>query len=1196
MSGTQKKTVAVPATTRERQGRATRPDASAWVSANAGSGKTYVLVGRVIRLMLAGTEPGRILCLTYTTAAAANMAGRIFQRLSRFATLDDAALVTELAEIEGLAPEAVPADLLPRARRLFARALETPGGLKIQTIHAFCAALLAQFPLEANVAGRFTVIDDQLAAELTEEGLARVLARAGRTPDSEPGRALALLVSRLSDGGIADLVRDLIGRREVLREWLTACGGVSGAMAALGTALGLKPGDDAAGLARRFFSDCRLAPPALARLGEALAADPKKSPTAARRLESLTVFRDPARPFEERRTAWEDLLFGADGEPRDFSRALTKAVANAVAGLEDDFCAEQARVQALGDRFTALRAVEATHALVTLAEGVLAHVEDEKRRRGLIDYADQVARAADLLTREDAAAWVRYKLDRSVEHILVDEAQDTSPVQWRVIRALAEEFFAGEGSPHSRRTIFAVGDEKQSIYGFQGAAPEEFARMRKAFGHEAAGAGQTFNDVELHLSFRSTPDVLAAVDQVFSRPQAYEGLTETPGATSHSTVRGGEPGLVELWPPEAPEKSPPPEGWLAALDAAPVADPQGRLAARIADTIAAWLREGACLAGGRPMRAGDILVLVRKRGPFVAAVNRALKQRGVPVAGADQIVLSDHIAIQDLIALAGALLLPEDDLTLAAVLKSPLVGLGEDDLYALAHDRPGTLWAALEARAGEPALAAAFGRLARWREAIGRVRPFEFFAAVLGPDGGRTAFLARLGPEVEEALDAFLSAALAHEQDDAATMQSFLAWFTAYPFRVRRETETEPREVRVMTVHGAKGLEAPVVFLVDSGGPAVVTQHEPKIIAVPLQETLSGPLTGLVWAPTKDMRPARAAARLDDWRRRTAEEYRRLLYVGLTRAADQLIVCGWQPVRGLAAGSWGELIRSGLAGYLEEATDILGHPVQRWRRPEAPAPAPAGPAAAAPAAGDAPARPAPHWMDAPAGPAPQVPRAVSPSSALSLADAEPDDALAAFSAPLPGAGSDGAALALARGRMVHRAMELAGGLAFADAAERRETLTRLITREAGLLPQAAAGGAPLAARLVAEVMAILDDPAFAPLFGPGGRSEVPLTGRLIARSGEEIEISGRIDRLMVEESRVLILDFKTDRAVPAGAHAVPETHLAQMALYRALIARLYPGHAVEAALLYTAAPLLLPLPPAALDAIAARLLAPGANA
>ncbi|SHO64901.1 DNA helicase/exodeoxyribonuclease V, subunit A [Pseudoxanthobacter soli DSM 19599] len=1201
----------IPPHTRAAQANATDPLASAWVSANAGSGKTYVLVGRVVRLLLAGTDPGRILCLTYTTAAAANMAQRVFDQLAKFAVLGDADLALALEKIEGRVPDA---NGLASARRLFARALETPGGLKIQTIHAFCASLLAQFPLEANVAGRFTVIDDQMAAELVEAGLAVVLRRVAAEPEGDLGRMLNLLVGRLTDGSLREMVGELVARREILRAWLRESGGVEGAVGALAPALGLRPGDSLDSLVRAFCDGCAIPFEALTRLGEALASGGKR---AGDRLADLTLYRDPAVEAGARQTAWMRMLFDSKGLPRGFEAALTKPVAAKVADLAPAFEAEQARVTDLLDRLTAARAMESTRALVTLADAVLDHVEGEKRRRGLIDYSDQVARAADLLTRTDAAAWVRYKLDRGVEHILVDEAQDTSPLQWRVVRSLAEEFFAGESAFGGRRTMFAVGDEKQSIYGFQGAAPEEFARMRRDFRARSEGAALPFHNVELHLSFRSTPDVLAAVDAVFADPAAHAGLTSPSLPPVHEAIRRAEPGLVEIWPPVAPAEREADDDWLAALDRLSPASPQAIVAERIADTIARWMERGERLSNGRRIAPGDILVLVRKRGPFVEAVSRALKRRGVPVAGADQIVLSDHIAVMDLVALGRVLLLPADDLNLAAVLKGPLFGVDETTLFELAHGRTGTLWAALAARAANDAAAAAIlERLEGWRARLDRIRPFELYAGVLGRDGGRAAFLARLGPEADDVLDAFLSAALSHESTEPPTLEGFLAWFTARPFRVRRETETNPREVRVMTVHGSKGLEAPVVFLVDGGGPPVHAQHDPKIVAVPLAPPEAEAAPGLVWAPSKALRPAAVERRIVEERERAAAEYRRLLYVAMTRAADRLYVCGWSPKNGPAEQSWTAMVARGLAPAAVAATDHAGRQVLRWRKPDGadedgwmrgegnagpgqagPEPITGrrehGPVDAIPPAEDVAADGAtpapaalPPWLLAAPPPVPPAPRAVTPSSALSLADAEDGEDTPFPTVAVPGAGETAA---LARGRLIHRAMELiaAGGISGGDAM--RAAIDRLAEADPAL-----AGDAPEAVehrrRIADEILAVTADPAFAPLFSAAGRSEVTLAGRLTARSGEPIEVSARIDRLVVEDGRVVVVDFKTDRRVPDGASDVPETHLAQVALYRALVRRLFPGRAVEAALLYTAGPRLIVLPPGAIDAAAARLI------
>lgn len=1164
----------VPADTAARQARATDPAASAWVSANAGSGKTYVLVERVVRLLLAGTDPGRILCLTYTTAAAANMSQRVFDRLAAFATASDETLAAVLARIEG---RPIEPRTLKAARRLFARALETPGGLKIQTIHAFCASLLAQFPLEANVAGRFSVIDDQLAAELVEAGTAALLRRIAEDPADEDGHALDVLIPHLTDLRFRGAIADVLERREAFRAWVRERGGLDGALAALRAGLDLGPDDTPETVGADILGGCLFAPAELTALADALAAGGK---TANERAEDIRRFRTPGSDAT-RRAAWTRFLFDSKGEPRAFARAMTKAIAERFAASSATYEAEQARVAALADREVAARAFTATAALMRLASHVLDHVEAEKQRRGLLDYADQVARAADLLSRADAAAWVRYKLDRGVEHILVDEAQDTSPLQWKVVTSLAEEFFSGAGGSREDRTIFAVGDEKQSIYGFQGAAPEEFARMRALFSKAAADALGAFHDVRLHLSFRSTLDVLGAVDRVFADPAAHEGLTSPPEPTVHEAIRGAEPGYVELWPPEAAERVEQPDDWRAPLDRMAPASPPKVVADRIASTIAAMIAGGDRLADGRRIAAGDVIVLVRKRGPFVEALSRALKAAGVPVAGADQIVLSDHIAVMDLVALGNVLTLPDDDLSLAALLKSPLFDFDEEALFALAHGRTGRLYDALAG--GDAAAQAAHARLESWRGRVDRERPFELYSGILGREGGRRRFLARLGSEAEEALDAFLTSTLAYEQVEAPTLEGFLGWFTASPFKVKREVETAPREVRIMTVHGAKGLEAPVVFLVDNGEPPVNARHDPSLVDIPLDASgASAP--ALLWAPTSALRPKAFKARVAEDRRKQEAEYRRLLYVGMTRAADRLYVCGWSREAGPNAKSWQALVHAGLASTAEARTEADGRTVLRWTDPRRTAAAPSGgtdmPDTILTAPEPGPDAPLPDWVNRPAPPAPPPPRRVAPSAALALEEAAaPEDEAPEIS----GLAALGDGTALLRGRLVHRLIEL---LASRSPGERPETAARFLAREAGALAPA------MRDALAAEVLAVVADPAFAALFAPGGRAEVHVSGRLTALSGEPIVVAGRIDRLIEDESGLAIVDFKTDRRVPDDLAAVPAAYVAQLSLYRRVLAPLFPGRAVRGALLFTAAPRLIEIAPADLDTIAGRLVRP----
>ncbi len=535
--------------------------------------------------------------------------------------------------------------------------------------------------------------------------------------------------------------------------------------------------------------------------------------------------------------------------------------------------------------------------MLRLADATIAAYQRMKTARGALDFDDLIIKTTALLARSDAAQWVQYKLDRGVEHILVDEAQDTSPRQWQVVKALVEEFFAGEGASSATRTLFAVGDQKQSIFSFQGAVPAWFTRMQRELGQRARAAEARWFDPQLHLSFRSVPSVLSAVDGVFAAPGAYRALSDTGEPPTHSAARLGVPGRVILWPMIAPAEKIEPEDWATPLDHLGEASPEVKLAKRLARTIGRWLHGGERLDSGEPIRAGGILILCRTRGAQTDAINRALKTAGVPIAGADRLHLTEHIAVMDLMALARVALLPEDDLSLAALLKSPLIGLGEDALFDLAHGRGGALWDALGRQAQERAdFAEARARIERWRASADRREPYGFFARILGPEGGRERFLRRLGAEAEDVLDEFLTQALAYERIAAPTLQGFLAWLEGGTSEIKRDTETLRDEVRVMTVHGAKGLEADIVFVVDTGSMPVHPSHDAKVIA--LDDDRDGSVSPLVWMRRLKAMPKLVEARVKALRAGSQEEYLRLLYVAMTRARDRLIVCGTLKERG----------------------------------------------------------------------------------------------------------------------------------------------------------------------------------------------------------------------------------------------------------------------------------------------------------
>jgi ATP-dependent helicase/nuclease subunit A len=1131
----------IPDSVRELQRVVSNPAVSAWVAANAGSGKTHVLVQRVINLLLDGVEPEKILCITFTKAAAANMAKRVFDTLAEWTTLDDAGLDKAIRERSSVAPDAARRAL---ARRLFARALDTPGGLKVHTIHAFCTQLLHQFPFEANVAARFNVLDDAEHTQLLEQLTLNVLLEGADAPDGKLGRALAAAMVAAADQTFRDVVREAIAKRGTI---MTA-GDRDTALVKLSQSLGVDPSDDAAKIEAEYFASSLIAQAEWPALAKILAEGNKTDIDQARRFAGLAAL-----PDAERVASYLQIFCTGEGTPR--KSIVTKAVKDTA--LVERLCREQERICALLDRRRAVACRDRSAALLTIAYEVLEHYLKEKERRGLLDYDDLIDKALALLGNVDAA-WVHYKLDLGIDHVLIDEAQDTSKKQWQIVVHLTDEFTAGAGARPFMRTIFPVGDEKQSIYSFQNAAPKEFAEMRRYFERRHTSSGLDFVFRELKHSFRSGESILAAVDLVFkSTEMAASVSSDAGGFPPHLALPDALPGVVEIWEPEKPDERREIEGWDAPFDQVNETSPRVKLARRIARHVRGLIERGAA-------KSGDVLVLVCQRGPLFEAIIRALKHDGVAVAGADRLVLTEHIAVMDLMALADALLLPQDDLALATVLRSPLFGFSGDELFTIAWDRGRvSLRAALAGKGDEnKKFAESAAGLDALAQDARRETPFAFYAKLLGAGGARKNFLGRLGVEANDALDEFLNLALDYERRDTPSLQGFVAWLRDAQTEVKRDMEIARNEVRVMTVHGAKGLEAPIVILADTMTPPTGPKP-PRLLE------LSG--GAVIWAGRKeDDVPSVAAAR-DAAKSEAENEYRRLLYVAMTRAADRLIICGADGRTKRPERCWYDLVRGPLQEFLVEEDDS-GEKVLRFRRTPAGAVAATAPATAPE---EIARREFPVWLrqSAPA----EAPRSapLSPSSAF-------DEEILQI-APSAGSAAD-RQKALERGRLVHRLMQALPDIPAErrqDAAERylANTATEFLPAERTAMAR--------------QVLAILDDENFAEIFAPGSRAEVPIVGRIARARRDPIPVAGQVDRLAVTADSVLIADYKTDRIVPDRLDATHH-YVTQLALYRAVLARVFPGKPVRAALLFTDEPKLMELPATAMDAALTKL-SPGAK-
>ncbi|WP_019517238.1 double-strand break repair helicase AddA [Sphingomonas sp. Mn802worker] len=1114
------------------QQRASNPDAHVWLSASAGTGKTQVLAARVFRLLLGGTDPSAILCLTFTKAGAAEMTARISRRLAAWVRMDDVALFADLRALGEPGGQAQ----IARARTLFAKVLDAPGGgLRILTIHGFCQSLLASFPVEAGFVPGFRPIEPREEALLRRQALSDLLVTAERDGREGPVATIGALSVRLGEQGAEQFLHECARAGSALEAL------PSGVGAFIRGALGVPLGDMGAHVRERCAG---LDEGAIRRIAAANAA--WGTATGLKHADAVAAWLaagDAARA--EQLGALMAVVRTGTGEPRKASAKLIAAEADYAALAEE-----------LGSACADLLGLQVRAAYADLLGSALEVGRDyargyaaAKRRAGAVDFDDLIRATVNLLRQEGIGEWIRYKLDQITEHVLVDEAQDTNVAQWTIIRALVDEYFVGRGvyAP-SVRTLFTVGDTKQAIFGFQGTDPVNFMAAERYFearaamvagddDMEAGERGLPFDRLSLVDSFRSTAPVLefvdAAIEQVGATHFAGDDMIPPHG----SRIAG--PGQVMLLPAiaagasEAEEGGE--EGWID--------DAVRANATRIAKLVRGWLDGGMTLESkGNPLRPEDVMILVKRRGELAQLLVARLYAEGVPVAGVDRLRLSAPLAVQDLLAAIRFVLQPDDDLSLASLLVSPLIGWTQDDLLARAVPRKGTLWRHLSETV--PTL---LGDLDTMLARSDFRTPYQFLEMILsGPMQGRRKLLARLGEEARDPIEELLNAALDFETTTTPSLQRFLDWFERDEVEIVRDAAAPLDAVRVMTAHGAKGLQAPLVILADAtadpdSAPRSTVLWQPG----GLEEGIP------VFRPRKAERAGEIDAALSETERREREEHWRLFYVAATRAEERLVVTG-----SLSAKWKGEAPPSSWYAVTARTLDALGVAkpeegprVFEGRVPRAPVPLRR---AKAEVASDM--LPLPAWAREMAPEEQRPPRPLAPSS---LGE---DDAADAPPTPEMRAAAE-------RGTMMHALFERLPVVdpAGRDAAARHWLASRGVPDE----DQAA---------IIAPVLRVLGDPNFADLFGPDALAEAPISAVLSTTR----VVSGTVDRLLIEDGRVRVIDYKTGRQVPRDATQVPDYHLKQMAAYQAALQVIFPDRVVEVALLYTSGPVLIPLDAAAL--------------
>ena len=1115
----------------KRQKQAANPQKSVFVSANAGSGKTRVLVDRIIRMLLPpfNVPPYKILCVTFTKAAASEMAQRLFARLGEWIILSDTALSQEIIDLSDNIP--TPEDLI-LARRLFAKALETPGGLKIQTIHGFCEHILRKFPVEAGIRADFTVLEDALQNTLFEQALDDIALAIKHLPHHPLSLAIESLGLVITRHDILDLLSQSyktygqckaknipFNDKEILADFLD-----------------LMPNETYGNILQIFIES--LDWEKLQALESAFADGEATDKKTAEKLMQLIQNRLSA--ADRIVEICEEIFLTSAGEER--KRFYTKKL-EAKYPQQCRYMAEFAQAfLSFYEKSDRMRLYEMTQAITLLATSVYDYYHTIKKEKGMFDFDDLIEHTRTLLYSLESSAWVLYKLDGGISHILLDEAQDTSPAQWDIIRRLAEEFFVE--TTQDQRTIFAVGDEKQSIYSFQGADPSQMAYHLDIFKTQSFFAKAGWLETSLHGSFRSAPAIMALVDAVFSHESTSEGVQfHKNQKIEHHAVANAGPGMIELFPPIIPHKSSEESVWTAPLDKPAPESAPALVARQVVQNIKTLLQSGDILPSTRrPISPSDIMILLKKRGTMMRLLIKELKKQNIPVAGADRISLLSEIAVLDLCTAIDFVLMPEDDLTLAVLLKSPLCGFSEEELYDIAHARDGTLWHSLiKHKESSAFFIQTYDFLQKILNYADRTTPYEFLCFILDSCEGRKKFHSRLGKDCLDTIEEFLNKAMRYECDHNPSLQGFVHYVRHFESDVKREAEQSTGDIRVMTVHGAKGLEAPIIFLPDACDPFRMNELHKNIIlpdiAIPL------------WLK-EGVKNQKALDVKEQIKKNQEYEYRRLLYVALTRAKDRLYISGSlaksrseDKHSSLPEKCWYHYIRNGLKSL--EGVVITDNPdypefPKFYYRDQGDMPTPA------PLLQETPKHtpPLPNFINTIPLETQEIIENITPSTALG--DIEMDSGIPYLQE------------AIQRGKILHRLLELLPPLP----EDKRDNAIDNFLHRQNL-------DSHKIANYKQEISKVLNYPEAKEIFAPHGLSEATIMGKPSALGG--ITVSGQIDRLVINEDKILIADYKTDRTMTETS-ILSSAYILQLALYKTALQDIYPDRPIKCFLIGTAKP------------------------
>ena len=845
--------------------KAILPEFSAFVSASAGTGKTKILIDRLLNLLLANNKPGKILCLAFTKAAAAEILSRINQKLAEFATCTKEHLETELYS---LGFKELSEEIKYKARILFIELLDEAEPLNIQTIHSFCQQLLLKFPFESELGLNFSLLNENKTSLLITEAKDIFLNNISLYEKAE--EAVSYLSWHIKEYSFNELLEEIIANRESLDNFFSLHLSLEKAINSI-----YPERIDEEQVIKEFIDNISINHEDL----EKLYIGGKTDISIAEKITKFISLSEKSKIM-----LLNDYLgcfLTLTGDPT--KSVLGKKIITTYPEVANIFENEQARAYKFNKFIKNTKALNLTNYFIIISYHIRKIYEQLKKQANAVDYDDLINLTLRLINNSEHAQWINYRLNGGIEHILIDEAQDNSSKQWEIINKISENFFDNE---ENQKSIFIVGDSKQSIFSFQGAKPELFNQMNKSLSDKVVR-------VQLNTSYRSGKTILELVDKIFNQDHLLHLVTDIEPIIEHRAHKSSN-AKVELWPLIIEDEKEEIKEWVLPSDFKK--NKYITASEKLANNIAERIRQD--LDNKVISTAGDVLVLTRRRGTFINHLISALRKLNIPSSGIDRLKLLEHPIILDIISLTNFLLCSNDDLNLAITLKSPIFSITEDELLKLCYNRESSLWNELKKSSSHIKIVELIENLQKLSK---NKHPFEFYFYIFESLSFRQYFKGKNYLETDDIIDSFLDLVKEYQNDNIPSLQLCLNFINNTKTEIKRDLSQTKDQVRIMTIHNSKGLQAKTIFLTDTTS---LPSNKDSIIWLNKHQ--------LLWPGKEKYYPDIAKTAKKEKQQQEYSEYIRLLYVALTRAEDNIIICGTAKNQNISNECWYKIIEKAI--------------------------------------------------------------------------------------------------------------------------------------------------------------------------------------------------------------------------------------------------------------------------------------------